>query len=75
MRDPHRVLIKPVVTEKAMALGSQLRSYTFEVDKRANKIEIRRAVEKNFNVKVESVNTIVMKGKRRRFRFSTGLSP
>lgn len=75
MRDPHCVLIRPVITEKAMDLGSNKRTYTFIVLKDANKLEIRRAVEKNFNVKVAHVNTLTMRGKRRRFRFTMGKRP
>jgi large subunit ribosomal protein L23 len=75
MRDRHSTLIRPVVTEKAMDLGSEKNTYTFIVLKDANKIEIKHAVEKNFNVKVERVNTMTMKGKKRRFRFATGRKP
>ncbi len=59
------VLKKPIVTEKAALLSSQLR-YVFEVDKRANKTEIKKAVEKYFNVKVDQVKTLAIKGKKRR---------
>ncbi len=75
MRDRHSTLIKPVVTEKAMDLGSKRNTYTFIVLKDANKLEIRHAVEKNFNVKVARVNTATVKGKQRRFRFAMGRKP
>ncbi|MFN3780934.1 MAG: 50S ribosomal protein L23 [Candidatus Kapaibacteriota bacterium] len=58
---------KPIITEKAMKLGEQ-RQYVFEVDIEANKIQIKQAVEKMFDVKVESVRTVRLKGKlKRRF--------
>lgn len=57
------VLIKPLITEKADSLSDKLNQYTFVVNKKANKIEIRRAVEKLYSVTVESVNTVVMPAK------------
>ena len=63
---PEKVLRRPIVlTEKANRLreGNQV---VFEVARDANKVEIRNAVEKLFNVKVESVNTLLMRGKERR---------
>jgi large subunit ribosomal protein L23 len=56
------VLKRPLVTEK-MTLLQEQRQYAFEVDAEANKIEIARAVEKKFNVTVESVRTMMLKGK------------
>jgi large subunit ribosomal protein L23 len=56
------ILIKPVITEKSdKAMGKTV--YTFIVDKKANKLEVARAVESMFNVSVESVNTTVIPGK------------
>lgn len=61
------IIKKPVITEKAMKLGD-LRQYVFEVDPKANKIQIKQAVEKMFEVKVDSVRTVLVKGKvRKRF--------
>jgi large subunit ribosomal protein L23 len=61
------IIKRPIITEKAMKLGEQ-RQYVFEVDPKANKIQIKQAVEKMFEVKVESVRTVRVKGKvRRRF--------
>ncbi len=68
---PHDVLIKPVVSEKSYGLMDEGK-YTFEVDPRANKTEIKIAVEQIFGVKVQSVNTINRKGKTRRTRFGLG---
>jgi large subunit ribosomal protein L23 len=69
MKDPYEVLIKPVITEKAN-LGAQLAcpQYTFEVAINTNKVEVKQAVESCFKVRVKSVNTIRMKGKRKRLR-------
>lgn len=56
------IIKRPVLTEKAYA-GIQNKIYTFEVDKNANKIQIKKAVEELFGVKVDRVNTIQVKGK------------
>jgi large subunit ribosomal protein L23 len=68
---PGEVLIAPVVSEKSYGL-LDAGKYTFLVDPRANKTEIKIAVESVFGVKVESVNTINRKGKTRRTRFGPG---
>lgn len=57
------VIIKPILTEKMAGQGEKLGQYGFIVDRRANKLEIRKAVEQMYNVVVESVNTINEKGK------------
>lgn len=74
MRSPHDILIRPVVTEKSVNLAQQENKYTFYVDKKANKIEIKRAVEELFNVKVLAVNTMNVKGKKKRVGRSIGLT-
>jgi large subunit ribosomal protein L23 len=61
------VLIKPVISEKSYALMDQ-GAYVFVVDPRASKVEIREAVEETFSVRVDSVNTLNRKGKRKRNR-------
>lgn len=60
-----RILIKPLITEKTDLLNDSLNQVTFVVDKKANKIEIRKAVESRYNVAVTSVNTGIMPGKLR----------
>lgn len=65
MRSPYEVLKKPVVSEKTMGLLAE-NKYTFLVNPDANKIEIKHAVEKAFNVKVIDVKTISVKGKAKR---------
>ena len=75
MRDPHDVLIKPMVSEKSMAQMEE-RKYTFFVDKAANKIEIKYAVESLFpKVKVEKVTTLILKGKIRTMGKFSGKRP
>ncbi|NLO73176.1 MAG: 50S ribosomal protein L23 [candidate division WS1 bacterium] len=61
-----RLIISPVISEKSMEAGEAQGKYSFRVPLSANKIEIRRAVEALFNVRVLSVNTINVKGKHRR---------
>ena len=70
-KDPRDVLIAPVVSEKSYGLLDQ-NKYTFLVHPGANKTEIKIAVEKVFNVKVTSVNTINRQGKTRRTRYGMG---
>ncbi len=60
------IIKKPLVTEKGTRLKEQGNFYVFAVAEKANKIEIKAAVEKLFNVKVVSVNTAIMHGKTRR---------
>lgn len=55
-----QVLIKPIISEKAELLSEDLGQYSFVVDKRANKLEIKKAVEEMYNVNVSSVNTIIV---------------
>ncbi|HTT89809.1 MAG TPA: 50S ribosomal protein L23 [Acidimicrobiales bacterium] len=67
MNDPRDVIVRPVVSEKSYAL-SEKGVYIFVVPPEANKIEIRRSVERVFNVKVTNVNTLNRPGKRKRNR-------
>ncbi|ROS58999.1 LSU ribosomal protein L23P [Frigoribacterium sp. PhB160] len=70
-KDPRDVIIAPVVSEKSYSLIDQGK-YTFIVDPRSNKTEIKLAIEKIFDVKVDSINTLNRVGKTRRTRFGTG---
>jgi large subunit ribosomal protein L23 len=70
-KDPRAVIVAPVVSEKSYGLIDEGK-YTFLVDPRSNKTEIKLAVEKIFGVQVASVNTINRPGKTRRTRFGTG---
>jgi large subunit ribosomal protein L23 len=71
IKDPRDILIAPVVSEKSYGLLDEGK-YTFVVDPRSNKTEIKIAIEQIFNVKVESVHTLNRKGKARRTRFGLG---
>lgn len=70
-KDPRDIILKPVVSEKSYSLIDDGK-YTFEVDPRSNKTEIKLAIEKIFDVKVASVNTLNRTGKLRRTRFGIG---
>ncbi|MDX2376625.1 50S ribosomal protein L23 [Microbacterium sp. LRZ72] len=70
-KDPREVILAPVVSEKSYGLIDEGK-YTFVVDPRANKTEIKFAIEKIFDVKVASVNTANRNGKSRRTRFGMG---
>lgn len=66
---PHQVILRPLVTEKGMHRSTRYNAYAFEVNRLANKHDVRRAVEEMFNVKVVHVHTLNRKGKPRRSRF------
>lgn len=57
------ILIKPLITEKSEGMSEQLNKYSFVVDRKANKVEIKKAIEEMYTVAVESVNTSVVPGK------------
>lgn len=59
------IIVRPIITEKSM-IGATDKKYTFEVAKKAGKIEIAKAVEELFNVKVAKVNTVNVRGRLRR---------
>lgn len=71
MKFAHDVIIKPIITEDSMARLAE-KKYTFEVADGASKIEIKKAVEEIFKVKVEKVNTISMKAKNKRVGYHFG---
>ncbi|MCI9273658.1 MAG: 50S ribosomal protein L23 [Clostridiales bacterium] len=68
------IIIRPIITEKSMS-GMTEKKYTFEVKKDANKIEIAKAVEELFNVKVAKVNTLHVRGQMRRQGRNEGYTP
>lgn len=74
MKDYRDIIIKPVVTEKSMNLLAD-NKYTFIVDRRANKTEIKNAIENIFSVRVDNVNTINLKGKAKRMGRFEGRTP
>ncbi len=68
------ILIKPIVTEKMTALGEDFNRYGFVVEKSANKLQIRQAVEELYGVKVSEVNTMRYSGKRKQRFTKSGVS-
>ncbi len=65
MKTPYDVIIKPVISEKSMD-DAQEKKYTFKVDPRANKTQVKKAIEEIFDVEVEKVNIMNVKGKVKR---------
>ncbi len=75
MKTAYDIIKRPVITEQSMA-QTEMKRYTFEVAKDANKIEIAKAIEEIFGVKVAKVNTINMYGKEKRMgRYPAGRRP
>ena len=71
----HRaIILRPLVTEKSMRESAELNKYTFKVDPRANKIQIARAIEAIFNVRVTDVHTmnVIGKSRRRSYKYRVG---
>lgn len=64
--DDYNIIIRPLVTEQGMHFANAKNAYTFEVHKKANKVQIRNAVQRLYNVKVTDVRTANVKGKPRR---------
>ena len=75
MRDPREIIIRPVVTERSTLLADDHDAFTFIVAKDANKMEIKSAVERLFDVKVRKVNTMRYLGKWRRLGRNYGRRP
>lgn len=67
------ILIKPIISEKAELLTEKLNQYSFVVHRRANKIEVKKAVEELYSVNVASVNTLVMPAKAKSRNTRSGL--
>ena len=65
-RDPHTILLRPTLSEKAVARSEEGKRVILEVAGDANKVEIKKAVEAVFGVKVAKVNTVNVKGKTKR---------
>ncbi len=72
MKDSRDILIKPIITENSMLKMEENNTYTFKVATNSNKIQVRNAVEEIFNVKVDNVNTMNMRGKKRRLGRNEG---
>jgi large subunit ribosomal protein L23 len=72
--DSAQIILEPIITEKAITAKKENR-YLFRVHPKANKIEIKRAVEALFKVSVQAVNTVAVKGKSRMLGFKPGNMP
>ncbi len=70
--EPHQVIVRPLVTEKGTHRATRNNQYAFEVNRLAEKEDVRTAVESLFNVRVLKVRTQNRKGKPRRYKFKTG---
>jgi large subunit ribosomal protein L23 len=70
--EAHQVLLRPLVTEKGVHRASRNNQYAFEIHRDATKLDVKKAVEELFEVKVAKVRTQTRKGKTRRYRFRFG---
>lgn len=73
--NPYEVIKRPIITEKFTRLKEKENKYIFVVDKKANKQEVKQAIEELFRVKVEKVNTAIFPGKKRRLGVHEGYRP
>ena len=74
MKNPYSIIRSRLETEKGTALGAY-NKYLFQVDKKANKLEVKKAVETIYKVKVKSINTVSVPGKKKRVRYAEGKTP
>lgn len=74
MKDPYSIIKYPLITEKGTLVRPQ-NKYLFSVGIKANKLEIKKAIEEIYKVKVAKVNTMKVRGKKRRVRFQEGKTP
>ncbi len=72
MKADYQIILKPVISEKSTILKEQKQQYCFEVARDANKHEVRSAIERLFNVKVDSVRVVNVRGKMKRLGRSIG---
>lgn len=75
MKDPYTIILNPLRTEKGTNIQAKENKYIFKVSRNANKIEIKKAIEEIYKVKVDKVNTINVLGKWRRVRLVEGKRP
>ena len=73
--DDYDIIIRPLITEQGMHFANVKGAYSFEVNRKANKIQIKNAVEKIYGVKVDKVRTANRKGKHRRRGRTFGITP
>ncbi|OGB98722.1 50S ribosomal protein L23 [candidate division KSB1 bacterium RBG_16_48_16] len=74
MKKDRPILIRPILTEKILNMQESTGVYAFVVDKGANKIEVKKAVEKKFDVTVDNVRTLNVKGKSKRMNTRRGIT-
>lgn len=72
MKAPYQIVLGPVITEKGTDMTQKDNKILFKVDARCNKIEIRKAIEELYSVKVVEINTVNVKGKPKRLRMQLG---
>jgi len=75
MKEPRRIVKRALITEKGTQIREGSNQYIFEVDPAANKVEIKKAIEIIFSVKVDDVRTVMMKGKTKRMGAFSGRRP
>jgi large subunit ribosomal protein L23 len=75
MKSAYDIIKRPIITEKSMQLVEKKVQYTFEVEKKANKVEIKNAVEAAFNVEVVAVNTVNVRPKAKKVGKHAGFKP
>jgi large subunit ribosomal protein L23 len=73
--DHYQIIRRPLITEKGMRCNEETNTVVFQVALRANKVQIKQAIEALFQVKVLKVNTLNIEGKKRRVRFREGKRP
>ena len=73
--DDYNIIIRPLVTEQGMHFANVKGAYSFQVNRKANKAQIRNAIERIYKVKVQKVNTANRCGKMRRRGRGTGMTP
>ena len=73
--EDYKIIIRPLVTEQGMHFANTKSAYSFEVNRKANKIQIKNAIERLYNVKVNKVNTANRRGKYRRKGRNFGITP
>ncbi len=67
MAELHEILIRPVITEKSVAFMNAENTYVFQVGLKSNKLQVRKAIEAIYGVKVADVRTLIVRGKTKRF--------
>lgn len=75
MKDMHQIIRRPLLSEKTTTIKEDFNQVTFEVDRRANKIEVKNAVEQLFDVKVDKVRIQIVHGKQKRLGRFSGKRP